>query len=321
MFRNVLKFGSKFDPRSKSSFFPIQSANFSLLNQIDVKKNNYSVQSSINIQKANLSFFSNGKKEFAKKDKRNSHNKVIDYVNSNKGINNFLKNVYFSTASGIVGTFAVSYAVASTSLFTTDPEMTFFGGFAMAITGCFGMGFSYETKTKEEKGQIIHYTVNSVPRLCSYGMIVSGMGITFCPAFIMLSDTIPLALATTSLVFAGASSYIYMKPINDESVALWGPALTGSLFGLVGLNVVNIGSLYFCGHTAFGDLLHNINLYSGIPLFSLLIAYDTHMGITNYKNGDPDHLGTSVELYLDFMNLLIRFMEIIQRMNNINNDD
>lgn len=65
-------------------------------------------------------------------------------------------------------------------------------------------------------------------------------------------------------------------------------------------------------------MTHIISLYGGIPLFTGLIAYDTHKSIEKYNSGDPDHLGCSVELYLDFMNLFVRFVEIIGKIQNNN---
>ncbi len=62
------------------------------------------------------------------------------------------------------------------------------------------------------------------------------------------------------------------------------------------------------------QLLHNVDLYGGIALFTGFTAYDTHRAIDLYKRNDPDHLGVATDMYLNFMNLLIRIMEIYLKM-------
>lgn len=87
---------------------------------------------------------------------------------------------------------------------------------------------------------------------------------------------------------------------------------------MVGVNLLGLGSTFIFRLNMFGDMAHLISLYGGIPLFTGLVAYDTHKSIEKYQNGDPDHLETSTELYLDFMNLFMRFVEIIGKSQNNN---
>jgi FtsH-binding integral membrane protein len=92
--------------------------------------------------------------------------------------------------------------------------------------------------------------------------------------------------------------------------------LMGGLMGLVGLGVVNLGSVAIFGPNVVSTALHSVDTYGGILLFTGLTAYDTQKAISRYQNRDPDHLGCSVELYLDFMNLFVRIMEIIAKSKN-----
>ena len=62
------------------------------------------------------------------------------------------------------------------------------------------------------------------------------------------------------------------------------------------------------GHNWFGDISCMISFFGCIPLFTGLVAYDTHKSIEKYQSGDHDHFGYSTVLYLDFINLFLRFM-------------
>ena len=96
----------------------------------------------------------------------------------------------------------------------------------------------------------------------------------------------------------------------------YGKIFGGSLLGLIAMQLVGLGSAYFLGPNALSSLLFSIDNYAGILLFSGLIAYDTHVAIKEYEMGNADHLGISVQLLLDFWNLLIRVMQIMSRFKN-----
>ena len=88
----------------------------------------------------------------------------------------------------------------------------------------------------------------------------------------------------------------------------------GGLVGLVGMGLVGLGSQLIFGPTMFSMALHSIDTYAGIVLFTAMSAYDTHKSIEMYENKDPDHLGCAINLYLDFINLLIRIMEVMAKI-------
>lgn len=113
-------------------------------------------------------------------------------------------------------------------------------------------------------------------------------------------------------IFGGASAVAYALP-KDKMLG-YGKIFGGSLLGLIAMNLIGLGSAYFMGPNAFSSLLFTIDNYAGILLFSGLIAYDTHVAIKQYEMGNADHLGVSVQLVLDFWNLLLRIMQIMARM-------
>jgi len=56
-----------------------------------------------------------------------------------------------------------------------------------------------------------------------------------------------------------------------------------------------------------------VDIYGGILLFTGLTVYDSYQARLAYVRGEPDHLGVSVDIYLDLMNLLIRIMEAMAK--------
>ena len=108
--------------------------------------------------------------------------------------------------------------------------------------------------------------------------------------------------------------FAYSRP-TDSLLILKAP-LCGALTGLVGMQLVNLGSSYFFGYNGFNQVLHTLDIYGGLVLFSALTAYDTHVAINSYKNQDSDHLGIAVNFYLDFINILIRMLEVVSKLKS-----
>ena len=62
------------------------------------------------------------------------------------------------------------------------------------------------------------------------------------------------------------------------------------------------------GPNMFSFMIHRADTFLGVGLFSALIAYDTHVAIKSYELGNADHLMVSIDLVLDFWNILVRMV-------------
>lgn len=235
----------------------------------------------------------------------NQHKKLV----SATALQSFLDKTYTYSGAGVVGTLSIATVLSHSAMVGQSPGMMMLGGFGLSIAGIFGVGLGKYT-TDTFRGT----TVNSSARLAGLAALVSGMGISSAPAFAMydLSYVLPPSLLMATMIFTGAS--VYARKAKPGSFLAYGPALTGGLFGLVGTSLVGIGSELLIGPNMFSALAHSVSLYAGIPLFTAFVAYDTQVAIERFENGDPDHLGCSVALYLDFMNILVRMMEIVNKM-------
>ena len=63
--------------------------------------------------------------------------------------------------------------------------------------------------------------------------------------------------------------------------------------------------------SAWYPLLHSINLYGGLSLFTLYIAYDTQKMIDEYEMGVDDHIKHATDLFIDFKIVFTRVMQIL----------
>jgi len=62
------------------------------------------------------------------------------------------------------------------------------------------------------------------------------------------------------------------------------------------------------GPNMYSFMVYRADTFLGVGLFSALIAYDTHCAIKSYELGMADHLAVSLDLVLDFWNILQRMV-------------
>ncbi len=255
-----------------------------------------------------------------------------DLINEDFGLRKFVKSTYLWTGGAITSSIGISILGAKVDFIARlfDSFELFIGtGFVLSFSGIIGINYfkpkfheNFIFNIKKDRVYPVLYTTNSVPRILSYGSLISGMGILMIPMFIAFPDAIIPAFATSSSVFGGAVYYALTR--KTQELSIWGPTLYSCLTGLTGVSLLGLGSSLLIGQNLFGSSAHLINLYGGIPLFTGLIAYDTYKAIQMYREGEPDHLVCSVDLYLSFINLFVRLVEIIakiQALKNYNNKD
>lgn len=158
-------------------------------------------------------------------------------------------------------------------------------------------------------------TVNTPLRIGLYGMGVMGLGLSASPLFMVAQavspSILPTAIGITTAIFGGASLIAYNMP-KDKMLG-FGGVLMGSLFGLLGLQLVGLLATAFTGPNALSAMLFSADNYIGIGLFSALIAYDTHLAIKMYEMRQADHLGMTIDFLLDFWNILVRLVSILSK--------
>lgn len=242
---------------------------------------------------------------------------ALDSVNHDIGLSTFLKDTYLATGLGVGSSIGLALAADYSGIASQYPGMCFGLGIVGAICGVLGMSATKYDIWKSKYGLT---STNSVERKISFTALTAGMGLTMAPTVSMVAEISPMILpVSVALSFAtmgGASLYAY-KSENAKLLTLKAP-LMGALTGLVGVSLMALGSSLLFGNNMFTQMLHSVDLYGGIALFTALTAYDTHVAIDKYEKGDPDHLGCATDFYLDFMNLLVRFMELVAKVKKHN---
>jgi len=239
---------------------------------------------------------------------RVNHTTAEQTIQSNVGLAEFINKTYLYTGGSIIASLGIGALTGGMCM--NFPMETLISGAVLAIGGSIGLGVIRPRMHYESSK---YYSTNPLSRQVAYGSLVTGIGLTIGPAMVIAEMTKVLipSIFMTSMIFVGAS--VYARSCKTDSLLIMGPALYGGLFGLLGCGLIAVVSPIFFGPSNFAMMFHTIDLYAGIPLFTGFIAYDTHVAIAMYNKGNPDHLGCSAKLYLDFINILIRMIEIMSK--------
>lgn len=238
------------------------------------------------------------------------HRSVSKYL----GIQRFLGKVYATTGFSIAATLGIAQGLSYSGMALQYPIQSFGMGAVLCFSGLAGVMYSKYRIVTDADGI---RSENTMSRIFSYGAFVSGMSLTIAPMVEICNSysptILPIATGLSISTMIGASIFAYSRPI--DSLLVYKAPLMGALTGLVGVSLsALVGSWAFGYNNIAIQLLHNVDLYGGIMLFSALTAYDTHVAIDMYKRNDPDHLGVATDMYLNFMNILIRIMEVMAKI-------
>lgn len=232
-------------------------------------------------------------------------------VSTYSGVERFLGKVYATTGLSIAATLGIAQSLSYSGMAVQYTIQSFGMGAVLCFSGLAGVMYSKYRIVADVDGIRSENTTN---RILSYGAFVSGMSLTMAPMVEicnLYSPTIlPIATGLSISTMIGASLFAYSRP--NDSLLIYKAPLMGALTGLFGVSLsALVGSWIFGYNNIAIQILHNVDLYGGIMLFSALTAYDTHKAIDMYKRNDPDHLGVATDMYLNFMNILIRVMEVM----------
>ena len=233
-----------------------------------------------------------------------------DTLLQNPGFRQFLSRTYAWTGLGLFGTLGIATLLGPLGL----SMPLFIGGIVTSFASIFGLSWlKPEFKKKIDHGKEILYAEDSLARKLSFVGLTGGMGVVMAPMMQMVLAIdpmiVPVSLGLTASIFGGC--WLYSKKCTDLQMLQWKAPLLIGLCSLVGLQLIGLGSIWFFGPNAVSALIHSVDLYGGIGLFTLLTIYDMHKASKMYRKGKPDHLGCATNLYLDALNLIVRIMQIM----------
>jgi FtsH-binding integral membrane protein len=236
-------------------------------------------------------------------------------ISKNLGLNRFLQKVYNTTGLSVLGALGTSYLAMSLPI---SGGALAVGGIVASLVGLIGASWMKpeyivvtEKLTNLEQTETI-VSRNSFLRSALYGTGIIGLGLGTAPLLqfaAMVSPTIvPTCLGLTAAIFGGASLAAYQMP-KDKMLG-YGRVLTGSLIGLIALQLAGLGAAFFMGPNLFSVMMMKSSSYIAVALFTAFIAYDTHFAIKMYEMGQPDHLGAAIGFLLDFWNIFTNLLRI-----------
>ena len=241
------------------------------------------------------------------------------------GLKNHLNKMYNITMWSLSGALGISYMMAATK-FALLSQFACFGVGAIGSLGSV-IAFSRFTRSQstmvtDSKGQECLTSENSPARLALYSTFVGCSGLIMAPLvghYLIMNPLIALGLFHT--VMYVSFYYVFTRP-KDSLLWLGGP-LKGVLVSMIGIQLLSLGVSWTYGPNMFSIMAYRADVYLGTGLFTAFVAYDTQVAIKDYENGNADHLGASMRMFLNFQNLgaslcvFLYFQNIFVRMLRI----
>lgn len=221
------------------------------------------------------------------------------------GLRTFLSRVVKHMAGGLfITTSVVGASIAMMSSATTDIFVP--GLFVVGAIGSLASAFAigainphYSTTGN------VTTAITKPSRMVAFVTLSVSMGLVTAPLIAMCDPTIVLAAAGISGgMMAGMVHYAMSTP---KTLLNWGPALHIGVWTLIG----NCLLALFLG---VPEPMVWLDIVGGTGLFMGITAYDTQRAIEAYNNQKPDHIGHATNFYLDFINIFIRVLEALSKV-------
>jgi len=289
MFKNLLSFSNKFSSFSKGNLLNKPFSNFGLktvTNQSASKNLGYLLLGTGTVGLSYLTYhLQRGSAERTKE--------LLNYSN----VSNFVsKQRTKDTMMYFAGGLILTSGLASGML--RSPRLLAYSGtlWSLLFTLPASFFFMYKLRTTDPS--------NVMSKHLYWAGFNSVMAFNFLPlvAFTELA-ILRDAFVLTSGCMGGLGYTAYMSR-DDAFLGMSG--ILGA--GLGGLMAVSLGNIFFNS-----PLLFNIWLYGGMALFLGLTIYDLkQIQVAANKSYHFDAMGESVKVYLDFINIFVRMVMILQ---------
>jgi len=224
-------------------------------------------------------------------------------------VGRFLTRTYVATGAGVVGYFGTAHLAALTGVAFASPWMLLGAGMVGSIGSSVTLARSQpQYVTNPETYDTV--AINSPTRQLAFAALCGSFGLMSSPLLGYISYTNPsiigAALICSTGTMAGASAYALT---TKKDVTVYGSALTGGLFGVIGLSLGGMAAGYM-GYPSLAHSLHSFVSYGSVLVFTGLTAYDTQVALQMHRIGQPDHLGAAAQLFMNFANLMQAFTSI-----------
>lgn len=146
---------------------------------------------------------------------------------------------------------------------------------------------------------------NSSLKAGLYGTFAVWQGLALSPLVLINAPAFIAASVTTTAVVGGLGA---LSMTLKESFEKYEKIL---MVALGAIALASLGSLFL--PAAAASVAHSISYVGGFAVFTCLVIYDTHIARKEAANPNFDEINHALEIYLDGMNLLVRFWECFQK--------
>jgi len=234
------------------------------------------------------------------------------------GLNKFMSKVYMRMGFGVTTTIGTSLALMP-FIGHHNPLIYLGVGAATSFASVFAItSIQPIYMIKYEGSELVHYSENTLLREASFWGLTGGMGIMMAPFIYQIMEIdpaiVPASLFLSGTIFGGCA--LFASKTRNTTIMAWKAPLMVGLGSLIGIQLAGLGSMLIFGPNAFSNIVHSVDTFGGVILFTFMSIYDAYISKQMYLTGKADHIGSATSVYLDFMNLLIRIVEVMAKAQN-----
>lgn len=237
---------------------------------------------------------------YVDRDREREQQTGTTYDNLTSGAVEHMRKVYGTLATGIGIAAGASMFAMGTPLMAVHPMIP---GLAAMVPL---MGIMYTSK----------HTTSTTLRAGLFAAFTGLSGVAMAPllglALKVSPIVVPQALLITTGIFGTMTALSLMA--KPGATLRWGVPLGG---GVLMLMALGLGSMFVPVTSAWYPLLHSVQLYGGLAIFTAYIAYDTQKMIDEYEMGEDDHIKHATDLFIDFKVIFTRILTLLM----LNRDD
>jgi len=249
----------------------------------------------------------------------NNFDPSILWTGQDEGLKRYIRKTYTKVGLGSFLTLGGLSLAPYIDFFAQHSLAISLGSFIPAIVCIFMVDRNPEVMHDQDGKDDVHSSGSEA----AFWGLVGSMTLGLSPYASMVHAISPLILPQAAVVASGVmlgtSLYAYYsKPSHFQA---WKGPLYGCLTGLFFMNLVNLMNILLIGSVPMFHLLHNLDVYGGLVLFTAFNAYDTYTMVTDYKEDNLNHIVHAMNFYLNFVNILRRVMNVIHKGKVTEKDD
>ncbi len=237
---------------------------------------------------------------------------TAELIDRHAGLRNYLSKVMNFTNLTVIGSLGAAWIFAPFA----SPALSIAGFIgSLSSIACF---YLVKPKWVESPTQKEFYETENPPmRKFLFGTFVASNSLALAMPIAMATAINPI-LVPVSIALAGgtmgmATKFALIKS-SGELLSWQAPFLAGAL-SMIGMSLTGFLAHLALGPNLFSTIAFSLETYAGLGLFTVWTAFDVHRTIAEYQQKNADHLGAVMGFYLNFVNLFVRFLQVLSKIS------